>query len=290
METTVEKKSKVRDYRQEVTDKVVSLIEQGKFDQWVKPWVTYGRPRNLSTGRVYLGGANQLILGMRMIEESWSYPLFATFLQIKQAGGMVKSEETGTPIMFYGKGVIEDEETGAEKEIRISKFYSVFNISQTDLNPLDYLQVIQHDDHLKSSEVRSFFEAMPFQLEHGGDRACYNPISDVVTMPEKEQFPKLEDYYRVLGHEFTHATGHQDRLKRDLSGKFGSQSYAFEELIAELGSLMLSVHTGLEPKLNHGAAYINSWLSILKKDTQAIFRASYEANRASEYLTELAKA
>ena len=278
-----------RDYRQEITDAVIKMIEAGDLVKWVKPWVDYGMPRNFSSKRVYEGGLNQLILGMRMAEEGWNYPLFASFLQIKELGGKVKPGSSGTPILFFGKGVIEDEETGEEKDIRISRFYSVFNIRQTDLDPIKYLDLIAEHHDMTTPEVEDFFSKVPIEVNYGGDKAAYSPPMDVVLMPLKEQFTDLKDFYSVLGHEFIHATGHESRLNRLLSTEFGSEEYAFEELIAELGSMMLCVHTGIEPRLNHGTADIDHWLKRLKSDTHAIFKASYSASSAVNWLIDSLK-
>ena len=273
-----------RDYRQEITDSVIQLIESENLVEWAKPWVNYGFPRNCKTGRVYEGAVNQLILGMRMVEMNWKYPLFASFLQIKELGGTVLQGSAGTPILFFNKGKVEDE-LGEEHSVVISRFYSVFNIEQTDLEPIRFLELVSHDD-MTLPEVESFFSKIPVEVEYGGDMAAYSPQLDRIIMPQKEQFMQLRDFYAVLGHEMVHATGHESRLNRITSTKFGSSEYAFEELIAELGSMILCMHTGLEPRLQHGSSYIHGWLNILKQDKQAIFKASFAAGKAVNWLLD----
>jgi antirestriction protein ArdC len=84
-------------------------------------------------------------------------------------------------------------------------------------------------------------------------------------------------------HELGHWSGHKSRLNRDLAGRFGTRSYAAEELIAELTSAFLCAHLGITGELRH-AGYIGDWLSLLREDDRAIFTAASKASQADEYL------
>ena len=86
-------------------------------------------------------------------------------------------------------------------------------------------------------------------------------------------------------HEATHWTGAKARLDRDLSGRFGSEAYAAEELVAELGAAFLCADLELtnQPRPDH-AAYVASWLKVLKADSRAIFTAAAKAQEAADYL------
>jgi antirestriction protein ArdC len=95
-------------------------------------------------------------------------------------------------------------------------------------------------------------------------------------MPPFETFRDAESYYATLAHEVTHWTRHPSRLDRDFGRKtWGDEGYAMEELVAELGSAFLSadLDLALEPRADH-AAYIESWLKVLKSDKRAIFSAA----------------
>jgi antirestriction protein ArdC len=109
-----------------------------------------------------------------------------------------------------------------------------------------------------------------------------------VQMPQFGQFRDALSYYSVLGHEHVHWTGAKVRLDRDFSGRFGSEAYAFEELVAELGAAYLCATLGLsnEPREDH-AAYLASWLRVLKGDKRAIFTAASKAQAAVDYLQSL---
>jgi antirestriction protein ArdC len=133
----------------------------------------------------------------------------------------------------------------------------------------------------------SFFAAVGVQVRDGGNRAFYRPDTDAVYMPAFDQFPEAGQYYSVLAHESTHWTSHASRCNRELGKRFGDSAYAMEELIAELGSAytMATLQLELTPRADH-AAYIDSWLKVLKGDKRAIFTAASQAQKAADWLNE----
>ncbi|MBL8235626.1 MAG: hypothetical protein JNL98_44460, partial [Bryobacterales bacterium] len=125
----------------------------------------------------------------------------------------------------------------------------------------------------------------------------FSPTGDYIALPPKAEFygsrtsRPAESYYSTAWHELTHWTGHKarlDRLDTTLKGRFGSESYAMEELVAELGAAFLCVDLGVtvDPRLDH-AAYIQSWLKVLKDDKKAVFTAASNASAAAGYLHDL---
>src|SRR5439155_13649688 len=119
----------------------------------------------------------------------------------------------------------------------------------------------------------------------GGDRAYYTPGSDRIAVPTFDAFTSASGYYSTVGHELTHWTGHRSRLDRDLTGRFGSEGYAAEELVAELGSAFAMARLALEaePRADH-AHYLASWAQLLRHDNRAIFTAASRAQAACDYL------
>ncbi|MBS0412596.1 MAG: antirestriction protein, partial [Proteobacteria bacterium] len=104
-----------------------------------------------------------------------------------------------------------------------------------------------------------------------------------------ECFRDAESYYATLAHECTHWTRHPTRLDRDFGRKrWGDEGYAREELVAELGAAFLCADLGLalEPREDH-AAYLASWLQVLKGDRRFIFAAAAHAQRAADFLNRL---
>jgi antirestriction protein ArdC len=100
---------------------------------------------------------------------------------------------------------------------------------------------------------------------------------------------KKARYYATLAHEMTHWTRHESRLNRDLGRKrFGDAGYAMEELVAEIGAAFLCADLGITPETRDDhAAYIASWLKVLKDDKRAIFTAASHAQKAADYLQSL---
>jgi antirestriction protein ArdC len=133
-----------------------------------------------------------------------------------------------------------------------------------------------------------FFDSLGGTVRQS-NHAAYQPRTDELLMPPIEAFIAAEPYYSCLAHEYTHWTGAAHRLNRSLSTRFGSEAYAAEELIAELGAAFLCATLGFSTthRSDH-AAYIQSWLTLLKTDKKAIFNAASHAQKAADYLRSIA--
>ena len=106
-------------------------------------------------------------------------------------------------------------------------------------------------------------------------------------MPPPAAFHTAEGFGATLLHELAHASGHESRLARDLSGRFGSRSYSYEELVAELISLMVGSVVGLSGDVENHASYLQSWLDVMREDRRAIFRAAAAAQKAVDWMLAL---
>ena len=122
------------------------------------------------------------------------------------------------------------------------------------------------------------------ELKYGGNRAFFRPSADLVQMPKIEQFSYVQAYYTTFFHELIHSSGSKKRLDRVMGKSFGDKDYAFEELIAELGSAFICGTIGLEskPREDH-AQYLASWLRELKNDNKFIIQAASKAQKAADY-------
>src|SRR5258706_10110953 len=131
----------------------------------------------------------------------------------------------------------------------------------------------------------AFFTNIGADVRHGGNSAFYAPASDHIQMPPFQAFRDSVSYYSTLAHEHTHWTATAGRCDRQLGKRFGDSAYAAEELIAELGAAFTCAHLGLstQPRADH-AAYISSWLKVLKADARAIFTAASKAQQATDWL------
>jgi len=144
-------------------------------------------------------------------------------------------------------------------------------------------------DYLEYANAKAFVARTGATIKHGGDKAFYVPSKDAIMLPAREAFIDGAAYYATLFHELTHWTGADKRLDRKQGGKFGSNDYAFEELVAEIGAAFLCSDMGVsneEPRADH-AQYLKHWLEILRASDKAIGDAASQAGKATEYLNEL---
>ena len=102
-------------------------------------------------------------------------------------------------------------------------------------------------------------------------------------MPPFGAFKTEAGYWATLCHEAGHWSGHESRLDRNLTGRFGTRAYAAEELVAELTSAFLCAHLGIIGQLRH-AGYLSKWSELLRHDERAIFTAATKAQQAADFL------
>lgn len=276
------------DIYQQITQQIISAIEAGT-GSFQMPWHSDGgslRPLNASTGKPYRG-INILALWSAADERGYSSDRWATYKQWSEMGAQVRKGEKSSHIVFWkinedreGDESAEDGEE-AHRSI-IARGYGVFNALQVD--GYDIPPTPPRPEMQRVQQAEQFFSALGAEIKHGGNRAFYQPASDTIQMPNFESFRDAVSYYSVLAHETTHWTGAKPRLDRDLSGRFGNEAYAAEELVAELGAAFLTADLGLtnEPRSDH-AAYVATWLKVLKDDKRAIFTAAAKAQRAADY-------
>jgi antirestriction protein ArdC len=180
-----------------------------------------------------------------------------------------------------------DETPANGSRLLFTRGYSVFNAAQVDgYAPkadagASMLERIEH--------AEAFFAGIGAHVRHGGNQAYYAPASDHIQMPPFQAFKEAVGYYSTLAHEHTHWTASAGRCGRQLGKRFGDSAYAAEELIAELGAAFTCAHLGLstEPRPDH-AAYIDSWLRVLRADKRAIFTAASKAQQACDWLVRRA--
>ncbi|WP_338720747.1 zincin-like metallopeptidase domain-containing protein [Devosia sp. XK-2] len=281
----------------QVTDKIIADLEQGELT-WLKPWSTEnlnGRiVRPLRHNGLPYNGINVLMLWSAALETGFSSPHWMTFKQAQELGAHVRKGERGNPVV-YANTMTKTEEgaDGAEEEktIPFLKTYSVFNAEQIEGLPAHYYAKPEPviDSAQRTKHAESFFAATGADIRHGGSRAFYSGGSDHVQMPPFECFRSPESYYATLAHELTHWTKHKSRLDREFGRKkWGDEGYAREELVAELGAAFLCADLALTPEAGADhAAYIQSWLKVLKEDKRAVFSAAAHAQRAADYLNGL---
>ncbi len=290
--------SEKQDVYSRVTEKIVADLEKGNLT-WLQPWQAghvagqVSRPLR-SVGMPYRG-INILMLWAAAMESNYVCPIWLTYKQAQEIGGQVRKGEKGSLVVYantINKTKTTDEGEEIEEAIPFMKGYTVFNAEQIDKLPAHFYaraEPVLETPLERKEHLERFFAATGADIRHGDNRAFYRIDTDFVQMPELQAFKEVERYYATAAHELTHWTRHPSRLGRDLGRKrFGDKGYAMEELVAEIGSAFLCADLGIEPETREDhAAYIKTWLTVLKNDKRAIFSAAGHAQRAVDYLQGL---
>jgi antirestriction protein ArdC len=286
-----------RDFRKEVTDNLIAMLEQGTAP-WQKPWnaeTGMAMPFNPTTEKSYRGGNAVHLLATGTLR-GYEDPRWMTYKQAQEEGWQVRKGEKGTRIEFWqfrdrerdGDAQGDAPNATAKGGAPLHRIYTVFNGSQLEGIP-PYEPKARPEWEVVQSGERIIAGSGVRILHDQPDRAFYSQSQDQVHLPPAGAFPSPAQYYGTALHELIHATGHPSRLNRvtlTKSDGFGSESYAQEELRAELGSLFLAAERGIPHDPEQHAAYVGSWVKALRDDKNEIFRASKDAGRAAEYLLE----
>lgn len=284
-----------QDVYERVTTRIVADLERG-VRPWTQPWKTGDgrahRPRR-HNGVPY-SGVNVLMLWSASVERGFESSQWMTFQQALELGGHVRKGEKGSLVVYANRITRKDtDENGdaTEKEIPFLKGYTVFNVDQIEALPPQYYtkptsRFSEPVDRIVHAE--QFFASLGADIRERGGRAFYSPSGDYIQIPSINAFPNSEKFYSTLGHEAVHWTKHSSRLARDFGQKsWGDEAYAVEELVAELGAAFLCAHLEITlAERDDHAAYIGSWLKVLKDDKRAIFSAASHAQRAVGFLHE----
>jgi antirestriction protein ArdC len=288
--STIDNTATTQDVYSRVTSQIINAIEKGA-GTFEMPWhckdIAFS-PVSINGLRPYRG-INTVALWATSKERGYSSGLWGTYRNWQEIGGQVRKGEKAALVVYWGTVSNSDDEENETRPHLFCKGYSVFNLAQVDGVKLPDLKAKPLNERI--SQADEFFSALPGQLNHGYNQAFYQPSTDEICMPDFDQFKQAHGYYSTLAHEYTHWTAPESRMNRQLGKRFGDNVYAAEELIAELGSAYLCAHLQLEqePRKDH-AAYIESWLKVLKSDKRAIFTAASQAQKACDYLNALAKA
>lgn len=274
--------------------KLVTAIEEGRATgRWVMPWriVASGLHHQAENGRPYRG-SNQLVLMMTAFLDGCEDPRWATYKTWARLGAQVQKGESGTRLVKWGSFVTCDrhgksrERCCAQAGVHLyARPFVVFNAAQVEGAP-----ALEEPDRTWSP-----VEAAEKVIANSGaqvihtvpDKAFFSPqYPERVNVPPVEAFDSAEDYYGTTFHELVHWSGHKSRLNRDMSTTFGSESYAAEELVAEIGATFVGAHCRLSVGAHmNSAEYLASWLKVLKAEPKRLYQAAKLAQEAADYLS-----
>lgn len=274
------------DVHADITAMIVEQLENAT-GIWECPWYRSGQitmPQNAATGRSY-NGINVVALWAVAHNKGYTSGYWATYRQWASLGAQVRRGEKGARSVFYKKLTREDTESGEEITIPFARSATVFSAEQVDGYELPEPPVVDTvEAHAKADAL---IAATGASIAYdGGERAFYRPKTDTIHLPERRLFNDQESLYSTALHELVHWSGAPHRLARDKKA-----SYAFEELVAELGAVFLCAELGIAatPRADH-TEYLAGWLEELKSDNNAIARASAQASKAVEFIMEFGEA
>lgn len=292
--STVQKKPP-KPFHEAVADRLIEQLSKGTAP-WQKPW-SPGReslPHNCHTGQRYKGLNAIWLMAQGRPDSRWM-----TYRQALEMGAQVRSNEHGTTIQYWkfeqnrsqkddlGEVMKDGEGKTLFETTRLQRpraYYStVFNADQIEGLPDFEIErrslwasIVRAENILRSTSARIFHRS--------GDAAYYNPIEDFIVLPQKIQFEVGSGYYATALHELSHWSGHPSRLDRELSFPFGSEGYAKEELRAEIASMILGADIGTGHDPNRHAAYVGSWIRVIRDDPKILMKACADAEKIVKFI------
>lgn len=288
----------VSESRKELVDQLIQKMKDGISpvrEMWDSV-STYGLPNNPISGARYQG-VNLLRLLIASAVGKYEDPRWMTLKQANKQGYRIKKGAKSVLLeKWIWSKIVEEENENGELEKKVIKlrnpyvnFFRVFNAEQIDgIGPIPKVIPMERNEMLKLAEDVIASSQCEI-VESMQNRAYYSPKEDKIMLPPRDYFKSQEAFLAVTLHEMSHSTGHPDRLNRPLVNKFGTPEYAKEELNAEFGSAFLQMDLGIklsDEAINDHAAYLHSWISVLEKDPNELFRAVHNASEISDYLVE----
>lgn len=261
-----------------VNDRILKDLESG-FIPWEKPWFGMASTYNFKSKKPYS------LLDCLMLGKPGRW---GTYKQWKEKGGQVKKGAKSSQVVYWNMYKVKDKnDPENEKTIPVLKYFNVFH--EDDVEGIEFPEdekEIRYDLETVDDEIEetlnAYYEKEGIEVfdDAQSDKAYYAPKSHSITLPRRDQFKGVEAYYSTKFHETCHSTG--KTLKRDLDGHFRDKGYAREELIAEIGSAYLMNHYGLDTAKSekNTAAYIQSWIQVIKDDARAFVTAAGRAEKA----------
>lgn len=304
---------KLTPQRKRLVDTIMANLENN-HSLWQQGWAVTGAPVSAISGKRY-NGVNRLYLAVATMERGYSDNRWLTYNQMKEKGWEFKRDKEGNSLgknagvsieyfSLYDKETkqkfdrhtldgMSDEERDIymdENVIALRKYYCVFNGDVIEGIPEREKRVVDTSGKNSRAEgILQYWSDNEAKIVYGGDDAFYRPSTDEIHLPERDKFVDLPEFYSTALHEVGHSTGHETRLNRDLSGGFGSDKYAEEELRAEIASMFIEQDLGVEASEKHiqnNSAYIQAWHDKINEDPNILFRAIADAEKITKFVME----
>lgn len=301
MSTATATTSKKEIFLNQMVERIITLIDKGENPLWIKPWKDSNGPNNPITGTFY-SGFNIFWLKLHNMFYGVSESRYLTFnqaqqlwLKEKKSGSFMEKGTKSCSLMKYDVVQKTIEKDGKKEIVSIPFFntFNVFNVQQfspefqaliAEKYPVEVNQVVS--DTEKDAFFHNYMEKNSIGLTNG-DKAYFSPSENMICMPKVGQFNSSVEYYSTFAHECIHSTG--QFLNRDMSGTFGTDKYAFEELVAEMGASIVCTHLGIEfesKSENNQTAYLVGWGKRFKNKPSLLWDALKAAQKAAQYIQE----
>ncbi len=280
---------------EKIVASLIELMEAGSAP-WRRPWdgTGGGHHVNLISGHRYRG-ANPILLTLGMHIRGSALPFWCGFAEAKKLGIFPRKGSKAVHILRPQLHSREEPGEGGEVTLRQWASYrpvAVFNAPDLEGEALSALiearkaaegvEPKPEPERLEAAEA--VLGAWPVPVSFGGDRACYLPAIDRIQLPDRASFHSPAAFCATWAHEQIHSTGHDYRLKRDLGGAFGKARYAREELVAELGAVLLGDRLEIGSEIESHAAYLGHWIELLKESPKVQLQVLSEARQAADLI------
>lgn len=312
-----------KEFKQKIAQQFIDLLN-GKNGtdslEWVQRWKNIpSSMRNGATDREYRG-INQFFLSLIAMQKGYHDQRWYTFNQVSDIKGAHVNKGEHAAQVEYWMALKTDAEGKEKRYYRISEMHEylkkhpelqepdqnpfrlfarysyVFNAEQCTGIPKEKDVEVVNSDVSQAELVSTISKNMNVPIRNGGNESAYSPVTNSINMPDPKMFISDYAYNATALHELGHASGAANKLNRDGITKFngfGSERYAYEELVAEITSAMMSCHLAgkdedadsfiKEHEKNH-LAYVASWKESIQKNADYLLNAVKEAETATNFL------
>ena len=288
---------------------LIALLEEGSTP-WRREWdaASGSHHVNLLSGRRYRG-ANPVLLTLGLHLRGSALPYWCGFAEAKALGifprkGCKAVHVLRPQVHQRGESRLVEPVTGdgqlsaeAGRSWVSYRPMALFNAADLDGEALEGLLhkrrqaagAVLRPEPERLAAAETVLSSWPVPVRFGGDRACYLPLPDRIQLPDRGAFHSAAAIYATWAHEAIHSSGHSSRLARDLSGGMGEggdggRAYAREELVAELGAVLLGDRLEIGSAMANHAAYLGHWLELLKESPRLLLQVLSDARKAADLI------
>ena len=288
---------------------LIALLEAGTTP-WRREWdgSAGGHHVNLLSGRRYRG-ANPVLLTLGLHLRGSALPYWCGFAEAKALGIFPRKGSKAVHVLRpqvhqRGESQLAEASEGDSQPLAAAgrswvsyRPVALFNAADLEGKALEGLiqkrrqaegvQLRPQPERLAAAEA--VLSRWPVPVSFAGDRACYLPVPDRIQLPDRTAFHSAGALYATWAHEVIHSTGHSSRLARDLSGGMGEggdggRAYAREELVAELGAVLLGDRLEIGSAMANHAAYLGHWVQLLRESPRVLLQVLSDARKAADLI------